>query len=217
MRWLALTGLLLAAPAVFAALMLPAAAQDADPLAKIFNDLKARWAVAEKAAEAADARATQACETGPVPRASFKPVTTYADVTAAVADGAVPRDDTANATSSGNRMLRLARQDSDAVLTLEDETAKPLASRSMTPACAPLSIAAMPDGGFLVQVQGDRVLLLDGGDLRTKAIYRLTMPPRLSFASITLLPDNRLMVTTAAPPPSQGPVLVYNLSLPMPQ
>jgi hypothetical protein len=196
--------------------VLPAGAQDADPFAKIFNDMKARWSAAEKAAETADARVTQACETAQVPRMSFQPVTTYTDVTAAVADGAVPRDDTANAYRSGDLVLRLARETGASVLMLEDENAKPVVSRSMTQACAPVSITAAPDGGFLVQVQGDRVLWLDR-DLQTKAIYRLTMPPKLSASSITLLPDNRLVATTAATPPSQSPVLVYNLSAPSPQ
>jgi hypothetical protein len=208
---LALPGLLLAA------LVLPAGAEDADPFAKIFNDMKARWSAAEKAAETADARVTQACETAQVPRMSFQPVTTYTDVTAAVADGAVPRDDTANAYRSGDLVLRLARETGASVLMLEDENAKPVVSRSMTQACAPVSITAAPDGGFLVQVQGDRVLWLDRGDLQTKAIYQLTMPPKLSASSITLLPDNRLVATTAATPPSQSPVLVYNLSAPSPQ
>jgi hypothetical protein len=196
--------------------VLPAGAQDADPFAKIFNDMKARWSAAEKAAETADARVTQACETAQVPRMSFQPVTTYTDVTAAVADGAVPRDDTANAYRSGDLVLRLARETGASVLMLEDENAKPVVSRSMTQACAPVSITAAPDGGFLVQVQGDRVLWLDR-DLQTKAIYRLTMPPKLSASSITLLPDNRLVATTGATPPSQSPVLVYNLSAPSPQ
>jgi hypothetical protein len=191
----------------------PASAEDADPFAKIFNELRDRWSAIEKT----EAQHADACAVGPAPRMSFQPVTTYTDVTAAMADGAVPRDDTANAYRARGQVLQLVRENGASVLTLKDENAKPVVSRSMTQACAPVSITAAPDGDFLVQVQGDRVLWLDGGDLQTKAIYRLTMPPKLSASSITLLPDNRLVATTAATPPSQSPVLVYNLSAPSPQ
>ena len=45
-----------------------------------------------------------------------------------------------------------------------------------------------------------------------RAFYRLTTPPEITPTGITLLPDNRLLAST-----TMSPVLLYNLSAPLPQ
>ena len=65
----------IAAGLLVAALAMPAAAQEADPFSKIFDELRAHWSAAQKA----DAQSADACAAGPVPRMSFQPTTLYPD------------------------------------------------------------------------------------------------------------------------------------------
>jgi hypothetical protein len=213
MRRLALPGLLLAALAI------PADAQEADPFARIFNDLKARWSAAEKA----DAESAAACAAGPVPRLSFAPITVYPDAAAATADG-MPQSTNASLNGmtwrSGDKLLQAEQQDipfagkqvaAAWTLTLRDSnTGASLAAHALPGSCAPTAIAAMSDG-FLM-LSGQLVSLLDDSDLHVRALYRLTTPPKVTPTGIILLPDNRLLAST-----TMSPVLLYNLSAPMPQ
>lgn len=197
MRQLALTGFLLAA------LMLPAAAQDTDPFAKIFNDMKTRWSAIDKS----DAQAADACAVGQAPRMSFAPATIYPDAAAATADG-MPRSASAALTEarSGDHILQATKP---WLLTLRDGSGASIATRTLPALCAPAAIAAAPGGGFLM-LSGAVVLLLDDSDLHVKALYRLSA--KMTPTGMTPLPDNRLLASTA-----MSPVLVYNLSAPMPQ
>ncbi|HEX4028072.1 MAG TPA: hypothetical protein VHX18_10655 [Rhizomicrobium sp.] len=208
---LVLPGLLLAALAI------PADAQGADPFAGIFNDLKARWSAV------ANAESADACAAGPVPRMSFAPTTVYPDAAAAMADG-MPQSTHASpggmTLRSGDKLLQAQQQDipfagkqvaAAWMLTLRDaNTGANLAAHTLPGSCAPAAIAAMPEG-FLM-LSGQIVLLLDDSDLHVRALYRLTTPPEITPTGITLLPDNRLLAST-----TMSPVLLYNLSAPLPQ
>jgi hypothetical protein len=227
-RWwiAALSGSLIAAQAI------AAAAQQADPLAKVFDELRARWAAADRA----DAQSAQACPAGPVPRMSFEPLTVPAD--AAAVDGAVARPANPNATNppppdgaidnAGDRLLQAAPVDLPFtgkpirphwMLTLRDgRTGADIAARALPDGCVPGAIAAMPDGGgFLVQTGESSFLLLDGGDLHVKAVYRLAIPPGVHPVGITVLSGNRLLANTSLPSPGHSPPLLYDLSAPVPQ
>jgi hypothetical protein len=205
---LALPGLLLAA------LALPASAEPPDPFAKIFDELKARWSAVDKA----NAQAAHACTVGAVPRMSFQPAMVYADAAAAKADGMTPSAAALKDARSGDHILQAEQQDivftgkpvaAPWLLNLRDgKTGASIAARTLPAACAPVALAAAP-GGFLM-LSGQTVLLLDDGDLHVTALYRLTGAQ--TPTGITMLPDNRLLAATAA-----SPVLLYNLSAPMPQ
>jgi hypothetical protein len=204
------------AAAVLAVVALPAGAQDADPFAKIFNDMKARWSAIDKA----DAQNADACAVGQAPRMSFQPATIYPDAAAAAADGMPPSASASlKSVRSGDHVLE-AEQETIAftgkpvhapwMLTLRDgTTGASIAARTLPAICAPVAIATAPGGGFLM-LSGAVVLLLDDSDLHVKALYRLTA--KETPTGITALPDNRLLASTA-----MSPVLLYNLSNPMPQ
>jgi hypothetical protein len=91
---------------VVAALAVPASAQDADPFAKIFNDLKARWSAVDKA----DAQSADACAVGPVPHTSFQRTTVYPDAAAAMAQSA-PTSVDGMTWRSGDRLLQAEQED----------------------------------------------------------------------------------------------------------
>ena len=157
----------------------------------------------------------------------------YTDAAVAAADGAVPS--AANSSwvggtiyRSGDRLLHIRQKDvpftggpmtAPYVLTLHDgKTGAVINARTLPDRCIPQAVAAMPDGGgFLMQVSGLTLLLLDSEDLHVKAVYRLAAPPLAFPASINLLPGNRLLTLTQLPYTDPSPVLLYNLSTPMPQ
>src|ERR1700761_5128242 len=97
----ALPGLLLAA------LALPASAQQPDPFAKIFEQLKARWSAVDKA----NAQAAYNCPVGVVPRMSFQPAMIYPDAAAAAADGMTPSAAALKDARSGEHVLAAEQQD----------------------------------------------------------------------------------------------------------
>jgi hypothetical protein len=157
----------------------------------------------------------------------------YADAAVAAADGAIPSAASSSWVGgtvyrSGDRLLDVRQKDvpftggpmnAPYVLTLHDgKTGAVIQARTLPDRCIPNAVAAMPDGGgFLMQVSGPMLQLLDSEDLHVKAVYRLLAPPLASPASISLLPGNRLLTATQLPYTDPSPVLLYNLSAPVPQ